>query len=434
MSLKSWRDALRVAPYAPAVLALTGVITAATWLLTTATPAVIAEPETPVAAAGPAAPQTLWEAIKVRGGDTLARILTSRGHAPLTVHNIVESGPAARELASIKAGATLNVATDTQGELREITYAPDPYRVVNVRRNENGAFESTVVEKPTVTVTRFAEGVVEESLFGAGKQAGVSDTVILEMADAFGYDIDFALEVQQGDTFRVMYEEILVDGVRVRDGLVLAAEFVNRGTTYRAVHYKTADGRGGYYTPEGMAMRRAFLRTPVDFARISSRFSRARMHPVLHTMRAHKGVDYAAGRGTPVKATADGSIQYAGNKGGYGRVVILRHGNQQTTLYAHLDRFAQNVRSGGRVKQGQVIGYVGASGLASGPHLHYEFQVNGRHVDPLKVKTSQAAPIAAAEKQAFLAEAGRLVAMLDGYSGRTAVAQANVGPTRSADL
>lgn len=434
MSLKSWRDALRAAPYAPAALALAGAITAATWLLTTATPAVIAEPETPVAATGPAAPQTLWEAIKVRGGDTLARILTSRGHAPLTVHNIVESGPAARELASIKAGATLNVATDTQGELREITYAPDPYRVVNVRRNENGAFESTVVEKPTVTVTRFAEGVVEESLFGAGKQAGVSDTVILEMADAFGYDIDFALEVQQGDTFRVMYEEILVDGVRVRDGLVLAAEFVNRGTTYRAVHYKTADGRSGYYTPEGMAMRRAFLRTPVDFARISSRFSRARMHPVLHTMRAHKGVDYAAARGTPVKATADGSIQYAGNKGGYGRVVILRHGNQQTTLYAHLDRFAQNVRSGGRVKQGQVIGYVGASGLASGPHLHYEFQVNGRHVDPLKVKTSQAAPIAAAEKQAFLAEAGRLVAMLDGYSGRTAVAQANVGPVRSADL
>lgn len=434
MPLKSWRDALWVAPYAPAALVLAGVIMATTWLLTTASPAVIAEPETPVVEAGPAAPQTLWEAVKVRGGDTLARILTSRGHAPITVHHIVESGPAARELASIKAGATLNVATDTQGELREITYAPDPYRVVNVRRNETGAFESIVVEKPTVTVTRFAEGVVEDSLFGAGKQAGVSDTVILEMADAFGYDIDFALEVQQGDTFRVMYEEILVDGVRVRDGLVLAAEFVNRGTTYRAVHYKTADGRGGYYTPDGMAMRRAFLRTPVDFARISSRFSRARMHPVLHTMRAHKGVDYAAARGTPVKATADGSIQYAGNKGGYGRVVILRHGNQQTTLYAHLDRFAQNVRSGGRVKQGQVIGYVGASGLASGPHLHYEFQINGRHVDPLKVKTSQAEPIAAAEKQAFLAEASRLVAMLDSYSGRTAVAQANVGPARSADL
>jgi len=435
MPLKSWRDALRIAPYAPAALALAGAVAAATWLLTMPAPAVIAEPVAAASETSPAAaPQTLWEAIKVRGGDTLARILTSRGHAPLTVHHIVESGPAARELATIKAGTTLNVATDTQGELREITYAPDPYRVVNVRRNESGAFESTVIEKPTVTITRFAEGVVEDSLFGAGKRAGVSDTVILEMADAFGYDIDFALEVQQGDTFRVMYEEILVDGVRVRDGLVLAAEFVNRGTTYRAVYYKTADGRGGYYTPEGMAMRRAFLRTPVDFARISSRFSRARMHPVLHTMRAHKGVDYAAARGTPVKATADGSIQYAGNKGGYGRVVILRHGNQQTTLYAHLDRFAQNVRSGGRVKQGQVIGYVGASGLASGPHLHYEFQINGRHVDPLKVKTSQAEPIAATEKQAFLAEAGRLVAMLDSYSGRTAVAQANVGPSRSADL
>lgn len=365
----------------------------------------------------------LWETVRVRTGDTLARILTSRGHTSATVHNIIQSGPAAQALTSIRAGATLQVATDANGQLSDISYAPDPYRIVSVHRNESGAFESSVVEKPVVTVTRYAEGTVEDSLFAAGKQAGVSDTVTLEMADVFGYDIDFALEVQPGDTFRVMYEEELVDGEKVKDGAVLAAEFVNQGKTYRAVRYTGANGRSGYYTPEGLAMHKKFLRTPVDFARISSRFSSARFHPVLHAMRAHKGVDYAAARGTPIKATGDGRVAYAGNKGGYGRVVILQHGNSQETLYAHMERFANNIRVGARVSQGQVIGYVGASGLATGPHLHYEFHVNGAYVDPLKVKTAQADPIAAAEKPAFLDEAGRLFAALDSYSGRTAVAQ-----------
>ncbi|MFZ5723051.1 MAG: M23 family metallopeptidase [Pseudomonadota bacterium] len=431
MPHSSWREALKALPYAPLVLLLGSVAATGLYLAAAdSAPAITALPDTTTETpAVPPAPQNLWEAIKVRGGDTLAGILSSRGHAPLTVHHIVESGPAGRELASIKVGATLNVATNAQGELSEISYEPDPYRVVNVRRTETGIFESEVIEKPTLTVSRFAEGVIDDSLFAAGKRAGVSDTVILEMADAFGYDIDFALEVQQGDSFRVMYEEILVDGQRVRDGEVLAAEFVNQGKTYRAVRYTTANGRSGYYTPDGMAMRRAFLRTPVDFARISSRFSKARLHPVLHTMRAHKGVDYAAARGTPVKATGDGRVEYAGNKGGYGRVVILRHGNQQSTLYAHLDRFAKNVHGGSRVVQGQVIGYVGSSGLASGPHLHYEFRIGGRHVDPLRVKTSAGDPIAAAEKAAFLAEAGRLVAMMESFSGQQAiVAQARTAP------
>lgn len=378
----------------------------------------------------------LWENVRVRTGDTLARILTSRGHASTTVHEIISSGPAAEALSEIKAGSTLKVATDGDGQLSELSYAPDPFRVVNVRRNDEGGYESEVIEKPAVTVTRFADGVIEDSLFGTGKRVGVSDTVILEMADAFGYDIDFALEVQQGDSFRVVYEEVLVDGEKVSDGDVLAAEFVNNGKTYRAVRFKTSDGRTGFYTPEGLAMRKAFLRTPIDFARISSRFTTRRFHPVLHTFRAHKGVDYAAARGTPIKATADGRVEYAGNKGGYGRVVILQHAGRQSTLYGHMNGFAKNIRTGARVSQGQVIGYVGASGLASGPHLHYEFRVNGMHVDPLKVKTIQASPIAASEKAAFLAEANRLVAMLDNFAGRTAVAQAT--PSRnqrsSADL
>jgi murein DD-endopeptidase MepM/ murein hydrolase activator NlpD len=372
-----------------------------------------------------AQPKRLWEGIKVKAGDTLARLLTSRGHTPAMVHEIVASGPGGAALGNLKAGTTIDVGTDAKGEIKEISYAPDPYRVVTVTLADDGQFQSEIVERPSFSVTRFSEGVVNDSLFASGKKAGVSDTVILEMADAFSYDIDFALEVQQGDTFRVLYEEVLVDGKKVRDGDVLAAEFVNQGKTYRAVRYQPATGRAGYYTPEGLAMRKAFLRTPVDFARISSRYTTRRYHPVLHTVRAHKGVDYAAARGTPVRATGNGRIEYAGNKGGYGRVLIIRHQGNQSTLYAHLNGFAKNIRNGAHVDQGQIIGYVGSTGLASGPHLHYEFRVNGNHVDPLKVKTTQAEPIASSERTAFLAEASRLLAMMETYSGKTAIAQAS---------
>lgn len=380
--------------------------------------------EGPVASApAPAKPERFWEGIQIKAGDTLARILTSRGHAPATVQEIVTSGPGGKELGNLKAGTTLDVSTDRAGALAEISYSPDPYRVVSIRKNAAGGFESEVLEKPTVSVTRFAEGTIEDSLFASGKRSGVSDTVILELADAFSYDIDFALEVQEGDSFRVLYEEILVDGKKVRDGEVLAAEFVNQGKAYQAIRYQPATGRAGFYTPEGMAMRKAFLRTPVDFARISSGFSKRRLHPVLHTVRAHKGVDYAAARGTPVRATANGRIEYAGNKGGYGRVIIIRHQGNQSTLYGHLNGFAKSIHTGARVDQGQIIGYVGSTGLASGPHLHYEFRVGGVHVDPLKVKTTQAEPIAASERAAFFAESSRLLAMMDNYSGKNAIAQ-----------
>ncbi len=438
MSVKPQR-----APLArPSILLLAALVVGAALIFTFTTgsnderPTLTVAPDSTATAveAAIAAPKKLWEAVQVRAGDTLARILTTRGQTSLVVHQIVESGPAGRELANLHAGDTIKVATDEQGALHEIAYSPDPYRLVSVRRLEDGSFESNIEQKTAITANKYAEGKVEDSLFAAGKRAGVSDTVILELADVFGYDVDFALEVQRGDSFRVLYEEILVDGERVRDGKILAAEFINNGTVYQAIDYATANGREGYYRPDGQAMRRAFLRTPVDFARISSRFSTGRMHPVLHLMRAHKGVDYAAARGTPVRATADGSVQFSGNQGGYGRVIILRHGNQQSTVYAHLERFAQNIRSGGRVKQGQIIGYVGSSGLASGPHLHYEFRINGQHKDPLKVKTTPADPIPAAEMAAFLSEAGKRVAMLDSYASNTAVARNDHKSATSADL
>lgn len=379
----------------------------------------------------PASHEPLRTTLVIRNGDTLAGALGQRGLDRATIHALMQASPVQGALSSIKAGSAIDLATSHDGTLLELSYAPDSLRLITIRRNDAGDFEGSLIEKEAIASPRYAEGVVTGSLFASGKKAGVSDGVILKMADIFGYDIDFALEVRNGDTFRVLYEEIVVDGRRIRDGEVLSAEFVNQGKRYQAVRFAGNNSHASYYTPEGNAMRKAFLRSPVDFARISSRFNPNRMHPVLHTVRAHKGVDYAAPRGTPVRATANGRIEYAGNKGGYGKTIIIQHSNQYSTLYAHLDRFAPSVRSGSRISQGQIIGYIGSTGLSSGPHLHYEFRVAGRHVDPLKAKPAQAEPIAAADRQAFLVHAGRLMAMMDNLGGRTVIVQNNDKPAPS---
>jgi murein DD-endopeptidase MepM/ murein hydrolase activator NlpD len=235
----------------------------------------------------------------------------------------------------------------------------------------------------------------------------------MELAGIFGWDIDFALDIREGDEFRLVYEEQFLDGEKIRNGNILAAEFVNRGHSYRAVRYQAKNGRADYYTPTGQNMRKAFLRSPVDFRRISSRFGK-RHHPVLNRMRMHKGVDYAAARGTPIRATGDGKIIYRGRKGGYGKTVIIRHGSKYSTLYAHMSSYNRKVRHGSRVKQGQIIGYVGATGRATGPHLHYEFRVHGAHRNPLTVKLPSAASIDKKLKSDFLQQTRGLIAQLDG--------------------
>jgi murein DD-endopeptidase MepM/ murein hydrolase activator NlpD len=233
------------------------------------------------------------------------------------------------------------------------------------------------------------------------------------MANVFGYDIDFAQDIVKGDQFEVLYEEKVVEGSVVGTGNFLAARFTNRGKAYTAVRFTNKQGHSSYYNAQGMSLRKAFLRTPVDFARISSRFSTGRKHPILNKIRAHQGVDYAAPRGTPIKAAGDGKVILAGRKGGYGNTVILRHGNSYQTLYAHMNGFAKGIRNGTAVKQGQVIGYIGTTGLSTGPHLHYEFQINGRHVDPLAQKKLMADPIANAEKAKFIKMSQPLMARMD---------------------
>ena len=215
----------------------------------------------------------------------------------------------------------------------------------------------------------------------------------MDLVAIFGWDIDFSLDIRQGDSFGIVYEELYKDGVKIRNGRILSAKFVNDGKAYKAVYYTDPSGNSDYYAPDGKSMRKAFLRSPVKFSRISSRFSNKRWHPVLSKWRSHKGVDYAAARGTPVRASGDGKISFAGRKGGYGRLVVISHGGRYTTAYGHLHRYAKGARSGRKVKQGQIIGYVGSSGLATGPHLHYEFRVNGVHRNPLTVKLPEAKPV-----------------------------------------
>ena len=251
----------------------------------------------------------------------------------------------------------------------------------------------------------------------------MEDSLVMELATIFGWDIDFALDIRTNDHFKVLYEEQFLQGEKLGNGPILAAEFTNQGTTFRAVRYVDDDGKGNYFTPDGKSMRKAFLRTPVELARISSHFNLRRKHPILNKIRAHKGTDYAAPRGTPIKATGDGRVVWVGTKGGYGRTVIIQHGQSYKTLYAHMNKYGRGIGSGKRVRQGQIIGYVGTSGLATGPHLHYEFHHNGVVRNPVSVRLPKAESIPKAELAAFKQQTQPIVAQLDDYSQRMQIAQ-----------
>jgi len=243
------------------------------------------------------------------------------------------------------------------------------------------------IDNPLEIETGATRARIESSLFNAGREAGLSSETIMVLAnEIFGWDIDFALDIRRGDEFGVIYQRKFQDGLYVSDGRVLAAEFVNRGRTYRAVWFESADGAvKGYFTPEGRGMRKAFLRAPLDFTRISSGFNPRRVHPISGRVRAHRGTDYVAPTGTPIWAAGAGKIQFAGRKGGYGNTVIIDHGRGITTLYAHMSRIGRDARIGRKVEQGKVIGYVGSTGASTGPHLHYEYRVNGQHKNPATV-------------------------------------------------
>lgn len=354
-----------------------------------------------------AAPATelAWQSVTIRPGDHLSSLFPRLGLSPQQLHEIMALGEATAGLARVKPGQEIKFRT-AGNQLRELLYEVDE-KSLHVKR-EDGKFVAHLTHHAVETRVSYAAGAIQSSLFEDAQAAGLSDNLTMGMADIFGWDIDFALDLREGDSFGVVYQEQFMNGLKLRDGAILAAEFTNRGKTYHAVRYSDPEGNINYYTPDGLAMRKAFLRTPVKFSRISSRFSLARYHPILHRMRAHKGVDYAAPIGTPVKAAGAGKVIFKGVKGGYGNTVILQHGSQYSTLYGHLHGFARGLKQGASVQQGATIGYVGKSGLASGPHLHYEFRVGGVHKNPLTVTMPKADPIQEKYKASFLAEARRL--------------------------
>jgi murein DD-endopeptidase MepM/ murein hydrolase activator NlpD len=292
----------------------------------------------------------------------------------------------------LRPGDAIKVTHLRDGEIRELTRKVSETQTLDVVRKDDG-FAAKLISNPVETRIRTASATIQSSLFQAAESNAISDPVALKLANVFAWDIDFVLDLRAGDRFTAVYEQIYQDGKYLHDGDVLAAQFVNGGKVYRAVRFTNDDGSVGYYTPEGRPMRKAFLRAPVEFSRISSGFNTARLHPILNVIRGHMGTDYAAPIGTPVHAAGDGHISFEGTRGGYGNAIVVSHSNGIQTLYGHLSRFARDLRVGSHVTQGEVIGYVGMSGLATGPHLHYEYLKDGVHLNPVTVHLPGAEPL-----------------------------------------
>jgi murein DD-endopeptidase MepM/ murein hydrolase activator NlpD len=338
------------------------------------------------------------------------------------------------DLASLRTLPGIRGALDTlrPGESLRFTHRDSELFGLERRLNESqtlkvsrdgAALKADVLQNPLETRRRTVRGVIASSLFEAVEAEGAHDQIAVALADLFGWDVDFVLDVRPGDSFVVTYDEIWRDGTYLHDGPIEAAEFVNNGREFRAVRYTDPEGGTHYYTPDGRSVQKAFLRAPVEFTRVSSRFNSARMHPILNRIRAHKGVDYAAPIGTPVHAAGDGRIQFAGVMGGYGNVVEVEHSRSVVTVYGHLSRFASGTHAGEHVKQGQVIAYVGMTGLATGPHLHYEYRVNGVFKNPQTVALPGAEPIDSRWREDFLARSAPVLATLDAPQGAMLVSR-----------
>lgn len=360
-----------------------------------------------------------WLEVSVERGDSLSEIFTRNGvnlGDALALAKMDEAGALSR----LVPGRSLQVLAGDQGRVKALRYELDYASELHAEKSDTG-FTVAIVARELETRQHEAHVTIDSSLFVSGMKAGIPNAVLLQLTEIFGWAIDFALDVRRGDEFKVIYEEPHFNGERVATGEIVAADFVNNGRVYRAIRLMQ-DGEPHYYTPEGESLRRAFLRTPVQYTRITSKFTNRRFHPVLKRWRAHRGVDYGAPRGTPVRATADGKVELRGKQRGYGNVIILRHGRKYSTVYAHLSKFAKKVKRGSTVKQGDTIGYVGSTGYATGPHLHYEFRVNNKHQNPLTVELPASLPVPEEYRQAFEGEAAIWSAKLDSLQPQSVIA------------
>ncbi len=342
-----------------------------------------------------------WQADQVKHDDTLSALLDR-----LHIHNaqaieFLRQAPEASSFPTqLRPGRSILAKTSADGDLLELLYQLSPDSALQVTRIKNG-YHALQVQLVLETRALMKSAEIRSSLFAATDEAGIPDSIALQLADIFSSEIDFHQDLRRGDHFSVVYEASYNNGEMVKVGQVLTAEFVNQGKTFHATLYRDQSGNSNYYTPEGRNLHNSFLRSPLEFSRISSGFSLARFHPILQVMKAHKGVDYAAPIGTHIKATSDGTVTFVGVHGGYGNVVMLQHAGGISTVYGHLSRFAIGLHKGQRVSQGDIIGQVGMSGLATGPHLHYEFRVHGEHRDPVSVAIPSSLPLSRKDMAAF---------------------------------
>lgn len=356
-----------------------------------------------------------WREERIQPGDTLATMLGRLGVDAAEIPAIL--GASREYSARFVAGRSVLANVTAGGRLLLFRYLVDDQTLLSIERSGDGYVTKQEATQPDTRVV-MRSGEIRHSLFGATDAADVPDAIASQMAEVFSGDIDFHRDLRQGDRFAVVYEVQYHEGRILRSGRLLAAEFVNQGQVYRAVHFVDPQGREGYYTPDGKSMKRAFLKSPIPFSRISSGFSQSRYHPVHKEWRAHKGIDYAAPTGTPVRAVSDARVSFVGRKGGYGNLIVLDHQGPYSTAYGHLSRFAKGLRNGSRVSQGDIIGYVGATGVATGPHLHYEFRVNGAQQNPLAIRMPASYPLDARYRAQFAAAAAPRVAQLNLLGGR----------------
>lgn len=349
-------------------------------------------------------PELEWKSYRVRRGDTLGGIF-KQFSLGIGLAGAIVKRDAGASLKKLLPDHRIRFGFDDRGSLAQVRYELNALEEILVRFQDPDDFSVDKRKIPTQTQEHTVSQTIGSSLFLSASRAGLSDRLIMQLVSIFGWDIDFALDIRSGDRFSVLYEEKSANGKPVGAGDIVAAEFFNNGTVYQAVRYVDDAGRKEYYDLEGNNVRGTFLRTPMKVSRITSGFSKRRYHPILGKWRAHRGVDYGAPTGTPVLATADGRVETIGRNGGYGKTIVLAHGGRYSTLYGHLSGYRKGLKKGAKVSQGEAIGYVGSTGLATGPHLHYEFRVNGVHRNPLTYDAPKAPPVAERDRAAFLAMA-----------------------------
>ena len=346
-------------------------------------------------------------------GDTIEKLFRKNNLDVGQLMSITELDKARNQFRNIKPGNVIKI-THLDGQVLSLHSKIDLTNELVIEKNETG-YEANIIEHPVIKKKRMAHGNIKSSLFESAVTAGLSDKIIMNLAAIFAWDIDFVLDIRQGDSYYVHFEEIWQDGKFISDGEIIAAEFNNNGRVLQAIRFVDDDGYTNYFTPNGDSLRKAFLRAPVDFTRISSNFNPKRKHPILNTIRAHRGVDYAAPKGTPIKASGDGKVIFRGTKSGYGKTIIIQHGGNITTLYAHMSSYIKKIKVGTKVRQGETIGFVGSTGLATANHLHYEYRINGVHRNPRTVNLPDAKPIDEKYRMKFFAYAGPIIEELQNF-------------------